>query len=308
MGFKKNLKESLIHTLYEADRLFHSDQDIAGLSTSIDELDKMTSGFKNGELIIVAGRPGMGKSAFAMSCALHSAIIKRKAIAWFGLEMPIEQLTMRMLSSTSKIDIDRIINGQLLEGEWGKLNKAINELEKSHIYIDDLNTSHVNQVSGKAREINQIALRELIKDPKYSGSHQQGVGLIVVDYLQLINEDSKTSSRSAKAVKILSTLKSLAVELNVPIMVLSQLNRKLDYRSDKRPILADLDSAEIEMYGDLILALYREEYYDPDTPYRGYADISVLKQRNGPLGTVVTIFNGSYLTFENFKNEETNGY
>lgn len=259
--------------------------DITGIPTGFDDLDQQTSGLQAGDLVIVAGRPSMGKTAFALNIAENVAVETGLPVAIFSMEMGGSQLAMRMLTSIGRLDSQRVRTGRLTDDEWAKLSCALGKLHEAPIYIDE--SGGLNPVDLRARA------RRLYR--------QCGqLGLIVIDYIQLMVSVKQNENRATEVSEISRSLKSLAKELKVPIIALSQLSRKVEERTDKRPMMSDLrESGAIEQDADVIMMLYREEYYKPDTPDKGIAECNIGKQRNGPTGTVRLAFLGEYTRFEN---------
>ena len=262
--------------------------DITGVPTGYHDLDSKTSGLQPGDLLIVAGRPSMGKTSFALNMAEHVAIEVGLPVAVFSMEMGGTQLAMRMLSSVGKLDAHRVRTGRLNDDEWSRLSFALGKMHEAPLYIDE--TPALNPIDLRARA------RRL---------HRQcgKLGLIVIDYLQLMSSAGHGENRATEISEISRSLKSLAKELNVPVMALSQLNRSLEQRPNKRPVMSDLrESGAIEQDADVIMFIYRDEVYNPDTPDKGSAEIIIGKQRNGPIGMVRLTFIGEYTRFENFAN------
>lgn len=271
------------------DVLFHSSEPITGLATGYNDLDEMTSGLQPADLVVVAGRPSMGKTSFAMNIAEHAAIKGDKPILIFSMEMPSESLAMRMLSSLGRIDQHNIRTGKLHDEDWPRITSAVAMLSETKMLIDD--SAGLSPVELRARA------RRVAKE------HGQ-LGLIVIDYLQLMQMQGFKENRTAEISEISRSLKSLAKELNVPVIALSQLNRGLEQRSDKRPVMSDLrESGAIEQDADLILFIYRDEVYNENSPDKGTAEVIIAKQRNGPIGKVRLTFLGKYTRFENFVSD-----
>ncbi|HNH24231.1 MAG TPA: replicative DNA helicase, partial [Accumulibacter sp.] len=262
--------------------------DITGVPTGYHDLDAKTSGLQGGDLLIIAGRPSMGKTSFALNIAEHVAIEVGLPVAVFSMEMGGTQLAMRMLSSVGRLDAHRVRTGRLNDDEWSRLSFALGKLHEAPVYIDE--TAALNPIDLRARA------RRL---------HRQcgQLGLIVIDYLQLMTATSQGENRATEISEISRSLKGLAKELNVPLMALSQLNRSLEQRPNKRPVMSDLrESGAIEQDADVIMFIYRDEVYNPDTPDKGIAEIIIGKQRNGPIGTTRLTFLGEFTRFENFAN------
>jgi len=267
-------------------KLFDKQEHITGVATGYDDLDKLTAGLQPAELIILAARPSMGKTALAMNLVQHAALINKVPVAVFSLEMSMESLALRMLCSVGRIDSQRIRTGKLHDNDWPKLTRATGMLSDAPIYIDDTAGLTVLEMRAKARRL--------------KSEHE--LGLIVVDYLQLMQGKAVSENRTQEISDISRSLKAMAKELNVPVLALSQLNRSLENRTDKRPQLADLrESGAIEQDADVIMFIYRDEVYNrgEDNPNRGLAELIIGKQRNGPTGMVKMTFLGEYTTFEN---------
>ena len=260
--------------------------DITGVPTGFADLDKMTSGLQPGDLIIVAGRPSMGKTAFSINIGEHVAIESGLPVAVFSMEMGGAQLAMRMLGSVGRLDQHRLRTGQLKDEDWPRLTHAIQKMNDAQLFIDE--TPGLNSIELRARA------RRL--------SRQCGkLGLIVIDYLQLMSANNMGENRATEISEISRNLKGLAKELNCPVIALSQLNRSLEQRPNKRPIMSDLrESGAIEQDADVILFIYRDQVYNPDSPDKGTAEIIIGKQRNGPIGSVRLTFMGEYTKFENY--------
>lgn len=261
---------------------------VTGIPTGFDDLDERTSGFQPGDLIIVAGRPSMGKTAFSLNIAENVALDTKKAVAVFSMEMGATQLATRMIGSVGRLDQHRMRNGNLEDEDWTRLTTALGKLNDAPIYIDEGAGLSSFDVRARARRL-----------------HRQtgGLGLIVVDYLQLMSGASGRASenRATEISEISRSLKSLAKELDVPVVALSQLNRSVEQRPDKRPVMSDLrESGAIEQDADLILFIYRDEVYNPDSEDKGSAEIIIAKQRNGPIGRIRLTFLGQHTRFENF--------
>jgi len=276
------IKESFktIEQLYERKAL------ITGVPTGFERIDDLTSGLQNSDLIIVAGRPSMGKTAFALNIASFVALEAAVPVAIFSLEMSKEQLALRMLASEAKVDSQRLRKGFLGETDWPKLAGAAGRLADALIFIDDTPAITVLEMKAKSRRLKA----------------ESGLGLILLDYLQLMRSGNMRESREQEISEISRSLKALAKELHVPVVALSQLNRKVEDRSDRRPQMADLrESGAIEQDADVIAFIYRDEVYNKseDNPEKGLAEIIIGKQRNGPTGTVKLAFMEKYTTFEN---------
>ncbi len=309
-GKQRNYKtmETLLESaLNKIDELFSSEGNITGIETHLTEFDEVTSGLQAGDLIIVAGRPSMGKTTFSMNMAENVATKSGVPVAVFSMEMPGEQLTMRMLSSIGRIDAQRMRTGKLTPEDWPKLNRAVGLLSNAEVYIDDTPALMITELRARARRIDmdirekqrKQAMEAGVEDPE---SQVTGLGLIVIDYLQLMRGSSANSDNRVNEISEISRgLKALAKELNIPVIALSQLNRSLEQRPDKRPKMSDLrESGAIEQDADLIIFIYRDEVYNPDSEAKGTAEIILGKHRNGPLANIRLTFIGEYTRFENF--------
>ena len=286
-GFQE-IKALLTRTVEQIDHLFETEGAITGLPTGFDKFDEMTTGLQPGDLVIVAGRPSMGKTTFAMNIAENAAIGAQVPVAVFSMEMPSEQLAMRMISSLGRIDQHHIRTGQLTDDDWPRITSAVHMLSEAKLFIDDTPAMSPNEVRARARRLKR----------------QHGLGLVVVDYLQLMQVSGGSENRATEISEISRGLKALAKELKVPVIALSQLNRSLEQRPDKRPIMSDLrESGAIEQDADLIVFIYRDEVYNDESPDKGTAEIIIGKQRNGPIGKSRLTFLGKYTKFENFVPE-----
>ncbi|HEY4697850.1 MAG TPA: replicative DNA helicase [Gallionella sp.] len=272
-----------IETLYARD----NPSDVTGTATGFTDLDRMTSGLQPGELVIVAGRPSMGKTAFSINIAENVALDSKLPVAIFSMEMGATQLALRMLGSVGKLNQHDLRTGRLQDDDWGRLTHALGKLHDAPIHIDESAALSAMDVRARARRLH-----------RQSG----GLGLIVVDYLQLMSSNAGRASenRATEISEISRSLKALAKELHLPVIALSQLNRGLEQRPNKRPIMSDLrESGAIEQDADLILFIYRDEVYNSDSPDKGKAEIIIGKQRNGPIGKVELAFRGEYTRFDN---------
>ena len=278
----------LTQVMERIDMLYHKDNpsDITGIPTGYHDLDRQTSGLQAGDLIIIAGRPSMGKTALALNMAEHVAVENRLPVAVFSMEMSGTQLAMRMLGSIGRLDQHKLRTGRLSDEDWNRLTNAVGKLHDAPIHIDETPALNALELRARARRLHR----------------QYGtLGMIVIDYLQLMESTSEGENRATEISEISRSLKALAKELRVPVVALSQLNRALEQRPNKRPQMADLrESGAIEQDADLILAIYRDEVYNPDTPEKGIAEVNILKQRNGPIGTVKLTFLGESTRFENY--------
>ncbi len=284
----KNVDSILERTLERIELLYKTPQDgVTGVNTGFTDLNKKTAGLQGSDLIIVAARPSMGKTTFAMNLCENAAMEQDKPVLIFSLEMPAEQIMMRMLASLSRVDQTRIRTGQLDDEDWARISSTMGILmEKKNMYIDDSSGLTPTEVRSRARRI---------------AREHGGLSLIMVDYLQLMRVPALTDNRTLEIAEISRSLKALAKELNVPVVALSQLNRSLEQRADKRPVNSDLrESGSIEQDADLIMFIYRDEVYHPDSPLKGTAEIIIGKQRNGPIGSVRLTFQGHYSRFDNY--------
>jgi len=280
------IKDLLVKAVDRIDALFQQDSPITGVPTGFSDFDELTAGLQPGDLVIVAGRPSMGKTAFAINIAEHVVIKCGLPVAVFSLEMPGEQLAMRMLSSLGRINQHKLRTGKLGDEDWPRLTSAVGLLSEAPLYIDDSGGISPNELRARARRLQR--------------DHKE-LGLIIVDYLQLMQVPGHRENRVSEISEISRSLKSLAKELNVPVMALSQLNRSLEQRPNKRPVMSDLrESGAIEQDADVITFIYRDEVYNDDSPDKGTAEIIVAKQRNGPIGMRRMTFLGEYTRFEDF--------
>jgi replicative DNA helicase len=272
----------ILHQRYE------SKGSVTGLATGFNDLDEMTAGFQPSDLIIVAARPSMGKTALAVNFAEHAALKSKKACAIFSMEMSSSQLAFRLISSLGRINQQHLRTGDIQEEEWPRVTSAITMLSDAKIFIDDTPALSPGELRARARRLKR----------------EHDLGLIVIDYLQLMQVPGNKENRATEISEISRGLKALAKELNIPVIALSQLNRSLEQRTDKRPVMADLrESGAIEQDADVILFIYRDEYYNPESNDKGQAEIIIGKQRNGPTGTIKLTFLGQYTKFENFASE-----
>ena len=290
------VKDILKDTIRNIEKLYEKKEHVTGVPTGFVDLDGMTAGFQKGDLIIVAGRPSMGKTAFALNLGQFAAMHadQKRGVAIFSLEMSKEQLVTRLLCSESKIDASRLRTGHLLESDWPRLMAGAGKLHEAMIYIDDSPSISVLEMRAKCRRLKS----------------EHDIGIIIIDYLQLMRGGANSESRQQEISEISRSLKALAKELEVPVVALSQLNRSLESRTDKRPMMSDLrESGAIEQDADVIMFVYRDAVYcdackrrDGSCTIEGHdrnAEIIIGKQRNGPIGSVNMIFNGEYTKFEN---------
>jgi replicative DNA helicase len=283
-GFRA-LKNILPSAVDRIDLLHQSDGDITGVSTGYTAFDKLTAGLQPGDLIIIAGRPSMGKTTLAINIAENAAIGAKVPTAIFSMEMPSQQLAFRMISSLGRVDQTHLRTGNFPDEDWSRINTAVQLMSDAPIFIDDTPAMSPTEIRARARRLKR----------------EHGLGLIVIDYLQLMQVPGNKENRATEISEISRSLKALAKELEVPVIALSQLNRSVEQRPDKRPVMSDLrESGAIEQDADLILFIYREEVYNQDTPRKGVADISIAKQRNGPIGDFPLTFVGRFTKFENW--------
>ncbi len=284
----QSLHSILEKTVDKIEELYQSPQDgVTGVSTGYTDLDKMTAGMQPSDLIIVAARPSMGKTTFAMNLAEHAAMTQDKPVLIYSLEMPSEQIMMRMLASLGRINQTKVRTGQLDDDDWARLSSTMGLLmEKGKMYVDDASGLTPTDVRSRARRI---------------ARDHGGISMIMVDYLQLMRVPSLSDNRTLEIAEISRSLKALAKELQCPVIALSQLNRTLEQRADKRPINSDLrESGSIEQDADLIMFIYRDEVYNEDSTEKGVAEIIIGKQRNGPIGKVRLTFQGQFSRFDNY--------
>jgi len=286
------IKPVLARVFERIDHLYHRDNpsDVTGVPTGYVDLDRMTSGLQGGDLIIIAGRPSMGKTALALNIAEHVAVDNGLPVAIFSMEMSATQLAMRMLGSIARVDQHKMRTGRLSDKEWSDLSEAMAKLHETPIYIDESGALTALEVRARARRLKR----------QYSK-----LGLIVIDYIQLMSASSQGENRATEISEISRSLKAMAKELDVPVIALSQLNRAVDQRPDRRPVMSDLrESGAIEQDADVIMFIYREVVYKPDLPedQRAIAEVIIGKQRNGPIGTVKLTFLGQHTRFENHQS------
>jgi replicative DNA helicase len=267
---------------------------VTGLSTGYTELDEMTAGLQPTDLLILAARPAMGKTTLALNIAEYAAIKSKKAVAVFSMEMSASQLALRLISSNGRVNAQRLRSGQLEDEDWSRVSSAIRMLKESKIFIDDTPGLSPDALRAKARRLKR----------------EHDLGLVVVDYLQLMAVPGNTENRATEISEISRSLKHLAKELNVPVIALSQLNRSLETRADKRPVMADLrESGAIEQDADVIMFIYRDDYYNKEnSPDKGLAEIIIGKQRNGPTGSIKLKFFGEYTRFDNLSHDSVGSF
>ncbi|WP_432277232.1 replicative DNA helicase [Glaciecola petra] len=282
-----SVSDAIKKTIHRIEELAGQDKEVTGVSTGFHDLDKKTSGLQPSDLIIVAARPSMGKTTFAMNLVENALLLEEKPVLVFSLEMPAEQIMMRMLASLSRVDQTSIRTARLQDQDWGRIQASVKSLhEKNNLYIDDSSGLTPMEVRTRARKL---------------ARERGGISMIMVDYLQLMRVPSLTENRTLEIAEISRSLKALAKELQCPVVALSQLNRGLEQRADKRPINSDLrESGAIEQDADLIMFIYRDEVYDENSELKGVAEIIIGKQRNGPIGTTRLTFQGQYSRFDNY--------
>ena len=278
----KHIADVLPDTYLRIEQLAQLKGSIDGVPMGFVDLDNLLTGLHGGELVIVGARPSMGKSAFGLNITGYAGTQAGRSVAYFSLEMPNDQLAMRLLCSDARVDMQAVRHGSLHDEDWVKLSAALGPLAASNIYMDDTSGITPSQLRSRCRRLKM----------------ERGLDMVVVDYLQLMSADGRVENRQNEVSEISRNLKSIAKELNVPVVALAQLSRAGAQRSDKRPILSDLrDSGAIEQDADVIMFLHREEYYDPNTEDKNIAEVIVAKQRNGPLGTVKLAWLGQYTRF-----------
>ena len=290
----RSIKDVLQKTEANLEFLAENKNEITGLATGLYDFDKVTTGLHPGELIIIAARPGMGKTAFALNIAANAAKIQDKGVAVFNLEMPAEQLATRIISSLGQIDGYKLRTGRLLNEDWKRVNEAMSQLSGTNLMIDDTAGITIGEIRAKCRRL---------------ASSEQGISLIVVDYLQLISGGKNYGTNRQQEVSDISrSLKTLALELNIPIIALSQLSRSVETREDKRPIMSDLrESGSIEQDADIVAFLYRDDYYNKEARTEDNNSISELiigKHRNGSTGTIELLFKKNTSTFLSLRRED----
>ena len=286
-GFQ-SVREILPATVDRLDALHQSPGQLTGVTTGFNDLDRMTTGLQPGDLIVIAGRPSMGKTTLAINIAENAAVGRKVPAAIFSMEMSSEQLTLRMISSLGRVNQTRLRTGQCSDEDWSRINGAIAQLSEAPLFVDETPALTPTEVRARARRLKR----------------ERGLGLIVVDYLQLMQVSGSKENRATEISEISRGLKALAKELQVPVIALSQLNRSVEQRTEKKPVMSDLrESGAIEQDADVIMMIYREEVYEPNTTRKGIADIIIAKQRNGPVGEVHLTFLGEYTRFENLVAE-----
>jgi len=285
----KPMSEVILTTLDQIQELARLRGEIAGVPTGFIDLDSLLTGLHAGELIVVGARPAMGKTSFAMNIAEHAALNKGKVTAVFTLEMPREQIAMRMLCSDARVDMQRVRRGTLRDDDWERLAKTLGPLSAAPMYIDDTAAITPTQLRSRCRQLKM----------------DKGLDLVIVDYLGLMRADGRTENRQLEVSEISRQLKAIALELKIPIIACAQLSRANKDRIDKRPMLSDLrDSGSIEQDADVVMFLHREEYYNKDTEDKNIGEVIISKQRSGPLGTVKLAWLSEFTTFANLAHEQ----
>lgn len=278
------LKEVVNEAFDRITELYHRDEHVTGIPSGFVDLDVLTAGFQPSDFIVVAARPGMGKTSFCLNIAQYVGVEKKIPVAIFSLEMSKDQIAQRMLCSEARIDAGRVRKGFLTERDWPQLAQAAGKLAEAPIFIDDTPSISVLELRAKARRLKA----------------ERNLGLVIIDYLQLMKGYGRSENRQQEISEISRSLKAMARELNIPVIAVSQLSRAVEQRSPKRPQLSDLrESGAIEQDADLVILIYREDYYNPNTPKKNIAEVIVAKQRNGPVGTIELLFQKDFARFEN---------
>jgi len=283
-GFEA-INDLLGRAVKRVEEMYRNKEAITGIATGFNLFDDKTSGLQNSDLIIIAGRPSMGKTSFAMNIAENAALNNERSVAVFSMEMPGEQLALRMMSSNLR-------TGRLDDHDWPRLISSVNMLSKAKLFIDDTPALTPTELRARTRRLKR----------------EHGLDMVIIDYLQLMQVAGSTENRATEISEISRSLKALAKELQVPVVALSQLNRSVEQRPDKRPVMSDLrESGSIEQDADVILFIYRDEVYNPESADKGVAELLIRKQRNGPIGTVKLAFLGQYTRFENLAFDQYGG-
>jgi len=290
-----SIRDVLVNTVEKIDKLYSSEEAITGTATHFTDLDNMTSGLQEGDLVIVAGRPSMGKTTLAMNIGESIALNNpNNPVLVFSMEMPADSLAMRMIASIGRINQTNVRSGKLSDDDWPKFSSAVSQLSETKMIIDDTPALSPTELRSRARRV--------VKE-------HGPLKLIVIDYLQLMQMNGSSENRASEISEISRSLKALAKELKVPVIALSQLNRELEKRPNKRPYMSDLrESGAIEQDADLIIFIYRDEVYNEDSPDKGTAEVIIGKQRNGPIGTIRLVFSGHLSKFENFAGGYSDDY
>lgn len=284
-----SLRSILVETFERIEKLYESKGGVTGLPTGYPDFDRMTAGLQPSDLIILAARPSMGKTTFALNLASYAAVEAKVPVIIFSLEMSKEQLALKLLCSEAGVDNQRIRTGTLRDDDWPKLSHALGRLSDAMLFIDDTPGISALEIRAKARRIKS----------------EYGLGLIIIDYLQLMQSRSKSENRQQEVSEISRSLKALARELDVPVIALSQLSRAVEQRADKKPTLADLrESGSLEQDADIVGFLYREDYYNPETDRKNITELIIAKQRNGPVGTVDFFFQKEFSKFQSLARQK----
>ncbi|OHW61627.1 replicative DNA helicase [Andreesenia angusta] len=282
----EDIKTVLIESLSKIEKMAESQGSLTGVTTGFIDLDNKTSGLQKSDLVLIAARPAMGKTAFTLNVAINAALKGGASVGIFSLEMSKDQLVQRMLSAEAHIELQKIIHGNIGEDDWPKLISAMGPLSKANIFIDDTPGITLTELKAKCRKL----------------KIEKGLDLVMIDYLQLMSGEGRTESRQQEISSISRGLKGLAKELDCPVVALSQLSRAPELRSDHRPILSDLrESGAIEQDADIVMFLYRDEYYDPDSEKKNIGEVIIAKHRNGPIGNIELVFVGEYTKFLNLE-------
>lgn len=284
------IRDILVKTLDELQRRYSSPSDVTGLATGFYDLDKATGGLQNSDLIIVAARPAMGKTSFVMNIAEYVALKSGRPVAVFSMEMSTQQLAQRVISSLGRIRQENLRTGRLTDEEWPRVTSTMTMLKSAKLFIDDEPALSPAEVRARSRRLKR----------------EHGLGLVIIDYLQLMTVPGLQDNRVNEISEISRSLKALAKELHIPVIALSQLNRGVEQRTDKRPLMSDLrESGSIEQDADIVSFIYRDDYYDKNSPEKNIAEIIIAKQRNGPTGTTKLRFTGMYTRFDNLESSSS---
>jgi len=290
-NFFTEIKDVLMDTFKHLEQLAKNKGELSGAPTGFVDLDNLCQGLQPGDLIIIAGRPSMGKTSLGMCIAYNAAVKTERPVAVFSLEMSKEQLVQRMLCAEAMVDQHKMRTGLIGDDDWGKLTQKARDLAKLPIFIDDSGVLTISELRSKARRLHM----------------EKGLGLIVIDYLQLMQGSGRTENRQQEIANISRSLKGLAKELGIPILALAQLSRSVEQRQDKRPVMSDLrESGSLEQDADVVMFIYRDEYYNQDSEKPGIADIIIAKQRNGPTGVVELAFLKEYTRFMTISRRQPN--
>uniref|UniRef100_A0A8J7VYR6 Replicative DNA helicase n=1 Tax=Coralloluteibacterium stylophorae TaxID=1776034 RepID=A0A8J7VYR6_9GAMM len=287
------LRDAMKEAFQMLQERYENQGNVTGLPTGFNDFDEMTAGLQPSDLIILAARPAMGKTTFALNMAEYAALKSKKTAVVFSMEMSASQLAFRLISSMGRVNAGRLRTGQLEDEDWSRVNSAIKMLSEVKIFIDDTPALSPNEVRSRCRRIKR----------------EHDLGIVVIDYLQLMQVPGNSENRATEISEISRSLKALAKELHVPVIALSQLNRSLESRTDKRPVMSDLrESGAIEQDADIIVFIYRDEYYHKESADKGLAEIIICKQRNGPTGSVKLKFFGEYTRFDNLAMDSVGSF